>query len=108
MHVRFAVARRHGFDEDSAEQVDDDYETSALAERVKDALRVADHFAGTRRPADAPAPGSTLSDEEVATLLLALVQVRAGSRMLLALGIEDEPDVMTVREVAGRGLDTGR
>lgn len=65
---------------------------------MKDALRLADRFAGVGRPR---AP-TTLTDEEQVGLLLSMVQVRAASRVLLALGIEDEPVERRVREVPGR------
>jgi hypothetical protein len=97
MRVRFAVARHQGFDEDQASLVDDDYEQSALDERQKDVLRLADRF--TDRPGEAP---TTLTIPEQVALLLSLVQVRFSSRVLLTLGIEDRPEAPAIREVAGR------
>lgn len=96
--MRFAVARQQGFGEEQAALVDDGYESSDLPDRVKDALRLADRFAGLGRPSEP----TTLGDDEVVALLLGMAQVRAASRVLLALGMDDEPDEWRVREVPGR------
>lgn len=79
-------------------QVDDGYERSTLPERVKTNLRLAD-----RSPASAPPRTGQHARRQRGRRPPAVDgQVRAASRVLLTLGIEDEPEERRIREVAGR------
>ncbi|HET9078451.1 MAG TPA: carboxymuconolactone decarboxylase family protein [Acidimicrobiales bacterium] len=105
--VRFSVARQQGLAEDHAALVDDGYATSALSERHKAAIRLADRFlAIPGRPPGATAPGcgeSVLSPEEEVELGVALAMFMGFAKMLITLGLE--PDDMPVTVVATPGSD---
>lgn len=123
--VRFSLAREEGLTEDMAELVDDSYGASALSERHKAAIRLADRFLAAPaepRPAEprqaqprqygAPSGEPALSRAEEVELGVALSMFIGFAKMLITLGLEPEDMPLTVVPTPGSvrpavGADAG-
>lgn len=97
------MARQQGLSEAEASKVDDDFESSNLAERHKAALRMTDAF--LKHPAGGGAACAELArffnPGQVVELTLALAMFLGMSKVLIALGLE--PDDMPTTVVATPG-----
>ncbi len=100
--VRFSVAREEGLEEAEAGMVDDEFEASALPERYKAALRLADRFlAGPAGPRPAPGVGGPLGRDEQVELGVAMAMFMGFAKMLITLGLEPEDMALTVVPTPG-------
>src|SRR4249919_4042685 len=91
MSLRLAVAKQHGFDEAKAEQVDH-YESSALTDRRKVALRLADALMtlpGSISPTLRDQAHEHFSPEELLELTLDVMKWNY-QKVAVALGTDDE------------------
>ena len=95
--VRFDKARDAGLTEDVADLIDDGYESSALADRLKLALRLTDVYLldpkGVR-PELAADLSATLTPEEIVESTFALSMFMGFAKVLIALGTEPAPGTM--------------
>ncbi len=105
MNVRFAGAKQQGLSEEQAELVGEGWEGSALPERSKRALAVADAFlAAPPRalgPAEREAAVAELGEDGLAELVLSLTLFRGLSQLLIVLGLEPEDMPTTVLATPG-------
>lgn len=100
--VRYDVARRDGLTEERAGMVSEGYETSALSEREKLAIALADSYLGFPagvNPELASRLRAELTEAEIATMLVALMTFNIASRTAVSLGGMPE-DPLPVMEVA--------
>ncbi|WP_380872484.1 hypothetical protein ACFB49_34170 [Sphingomonas sp. DBB INV C78] len=100
--VRYDVARADGLSEDRAEMVADGYQDSALADREKLAIALADSYLGFPAGMDAET-ARRLSDEydpaEIASMLVALMTFNFTSRGAVSIGGMPE-DPLPIMEVS--------
>ena len=104
--VRYEVARQDGLSEARAQMVDDGYRDSALSEREKLAIALADCYLGYPA-AVAPALAARLRREfsaaEIASMLVALMTFNFTSRTAVSIGgMPHEPLPITL--VPARGV----
>lgn len=100
--VRYDVARADGLTEERAEMVGDDYENSALSSREKTALALADAYLGFPSGMDAQTAariGAEFSEDEVASMLIALMTYNFTSRGAVSNGGMPE-DPLPIMEVS--------
>ena len=98
-NVRFSVAREQGVTEDVVAMIDDGYEDSALSQRHKAALRLADAFLENPRGLDDTARADLLrhfSPAEIVELTAALALFVGFSKIAVALGTAPESMPTTV------------
>jgi alkylhydroperoxidase family enzyme len=105
--VRYEVARADGLTETRAAMVDSGYEHSALAEREKLAVALADSYLGF--PAGMSAPlaqrlARAFSPEQVASMFVALMTFNFTSRTAVSIGGMPE-DPLPVTMVAREATD---
>lgn len=102
--VRYDVARADGLTEDRVEMIADGYEASALPEREKAAIALADSYLGFParvRPDLAPRLSGEFDEEEIASMLVALMTFNFTSRMAVSIGgMPEEPLPVTEVSVA--------
>lgn len=101
--VRYDVARKDGLTEDRAAMVEDGYETSALTEREKLALGLADGYLGFPAGIDADLAGklsATFSEAEIASMLVALMTFNFASRCAVSLGGMPEEGTLPITEIS--------
>jgi len=102
--VRYDVARADGLTEDRVEMIADGYEESGLSEREKLAIALADSYLGFPakvRPDLAPRLTAEFGDDEIASLLVALMTFNFTSRMAVSIGgMPEEPLPVTEVSVA--------
>jgi alkylhydroperoxidase family enzyme len=101
--VRYDVARKDGLTEDRAEMVEDGYETSALAEREKLAIGLADGYLGF--PAGvgkdlARKLSTAFSEAEIASMMVALMTFNFASRCAVSLGGMPEEGSLPITEIS--------
>lgn len=99
--VRYDVARADGLTEDRVAMIADGYEDSALSDREKLALGLADSYLGF--PAGvgvdlAPRLTEAFSEAEIASMLVALMTFNFTSRMAVSIG--GMPEDLPVMEVS--------
>jgi AhpD family alkylhydroperoxidase len=100
--VRFSVARDDGLDEGTVSLVDDSFESAALSERHKAAIRLADRYiAVPGRPREVGT--QIFTAEEDRELGVAMAMFIGFAKMLITLGLE--PEDMPVTVVATPGSD---
>ena len=95
--VRFDKAREAGLTEDVAELIDDGYESSALTDRQKLALRLTDVYLRDPKgvsPDLAAEISAALTPEEIVESTFALSMFMGFAKVLIALGTEPEPGTM--------------
>ncbi len=100
--VRYDIARRDGLTEDRAEMVEDGYETSTLSNREKLAIALADSYldypAGV--PAElAPRLTAEFSQDEIASMLLALMTFNFTARSAVSIAGMPEEGSLPITEV---------
>ncbi|HTV94921.1 MAG TPA: hypothetical protein VME42_02940 [Steroidobacteraceae bacterium] len=93
--VRYDVARRDGLTEQKAQMIDDEYRSSALSEREKLAIALADAYlgfpAGVSRDLAAQL-AREFSPAQIASMLVALLAFNFTSRTAVAVGgMPEEP-----------------
>ena len=87
--VRYDVARRDGLTEERAGMVRDGYESSALSEREKLVIGLADAYLGFPAGASADLASrlrAAFTEAEVAMMLVALMSFNVASRTAVSLG----------------------
>lgn len=99
--VRYDVARADGLTEDRVAMIADGYEASALSDREKIALGLADAYLGF--PAGvgadlAPRLAEAFDADEIASMLVALMTFNFTSRMAVSIG--GMPEDLPVMEVS--------
>lgn len=100
--VRYDVARADGLTEDRVEMIADGYEASDLPEREKLALALADSYLGFPAkvgPDLSPRLHREFGDDEIASMLVALMTFNFTSRMAVSIGGMPE-DPLPVTEVS--------
>lgn len=101
--VRYDVARKDGLTEDRAEMVTDGYQASALAEREKLAIALADSYlgfpAGVGRDL-AVKLSAVFSEAEIASMLVALMTFNFTSRGAVSLGGMPEEGSLPITEIS--------
>ncbi|WOK35248.1 carboxymuconolactone decarboxylase family protein [Sphingomonas sp. C3-2] len=98
--VRYDVARQDGLTEDRAAMVADGYDESALSDREKAAIALADSYLGFPAGMDdatATRVQQAFSSEEVASMLTALMTFNFTSRTAVSIG--GMPEDLPVTEV---------
>ncbi len=101
--VRYDVARQDGLTEARAEMVEDGYETSALAEREKLAIALADSYLGFPAQVDkdlARKLSATFTETEIASMMVALMTFNFASRCAVALGGMPEEGSLPISEIS--------
>lgn len=99
--VRYDVARDDGLTDDRADMVDDGYADSALSDREKRAIMLADSYLGFPAGLNADAAEQITKEftpAEIASMLVALIAFNFTSRMAVSIGgmPEDPLPVMVV------------
>lgn len=93
--VRYDVARADGLTEERAEMVEDGYSQSALSEREKLTIALADSYLGFPAgvvPELAPRLTAEFTQAEIASMLVALMTFNFTSRTAVSLGgMPEEP-----------------
>ncbi len=106
-NVRFAVARQEGLTEDAVEQIEDDYEQSALSARQKLVLRYTDVFLAGEGPPEAEleqAMQREFSAPEIVELTAGIALFMGFSKIAIACGAA--PEAMPTTVVATPGAMT--
>ncbi len=101
--VRYDVARKDGLTEDRAEMVVDGYEGSALTEREKLAIALADGYLGFPAGVDkdlATKLSAVFSEAEIASMLVALMTFNFTSRGAVSLGGMPEEGTLPITEIS--------
>ena len=101
--VRYDVARKDGLTEDRAEMVTDGYQASALAEREKLAIALADSYLGFPAGVDrdlAVNLSAIFSEAEIASMLVALMTFNFTSRGAVSLGGMPEEGSLPITEIS--------
>jgi alkylhydroperoxidase family enzyme len=101
--VRYDVARKDGLTEDRAQMVEDGYQDSALAEREKLAIALADGYLGF--PAGvgkdlARMLSAAFSEAEIASMMVALMTFNFASRCAVSLGGMPEEGSLPITEIS--------
>jgi len=100
--VRYDVARKDGLTEQRAEMIADGYRESALSEREKLAIALADAYLGIPAGMDAALAArisAEFSEAEIASMMVALMTFNFTSRTAVSLGgMPEEP--LPVTEVS--------
>lgn len=99
--VRYDVARNDGLTEDRVAMIADGYESSALSEREKLAIAMADSYLGfpvAVSPELAARLRSAFSAEQVASMLVALMSFNFTSRTAVSIG--GMPEELPVIEIS--------
>ena len=102
--VRFSAAREEGLTEDLVAMIENDWESSALTERDKAALTVADAIIGDPRrlPEEARARiRREFSEAEVVELALGVSLFLGLAKVLITLGMEPEQMETTIVPTPG-------
>ena len=100
--VRYDVAKADGLTEDRAELIADGYEESALSEREKAAIALADAYLDTPAGMDGDTAvriTGAFSDDEIASMLVALMTYNFTSRAAVSNGGMPE-DPLPVTEIS--------
>lgn len=101
--VRYDVARQDGLTEDRADMVADGYQASALAEREKLAIALADSYLGFPAGVDrdlAVKLSAVFSEAEIASMLVALMTFNFTSRGAVSLGGMPEEGSLPITEIS--------
>ena len=101
--VRYDVARQDGLTEDRADMVADGYQASALAEREKLAIALADSYLGFPAGVDrdmAAQLSALFSEAEIASMLVALMTFNFTSRGAVSLGGMPEEGSLPITEIS--------
>lgn len=101
--VRYDVARQDGLTEDRAQMVEDGYEASALAEREKLAIALADGYLGFPAGVDkdlARKLSAAFSAAEIASMMVALMTFNFASRCAVSLGGMPEEGSLPITEIS--------
>jgi alkylhydroperoxidase family enzyme len=101
--VRYDVARKDGLTEDRANMVEDGYESSALAEREKLAIALADGYLGFPAGIDndlAHKVSAAFSEAEIASMLVALMTFNFTSRGAVSMGGMPEEGSLPITEIS--------
>lgn len=99
--VRYDVARADGLTEDRVAMIADGYEESALSDREKLALGLADSYLGFPAGVRAdltPRLAEAFSEAEIASMLVALMTFNFTSRMAVSIG--GMPEELPIMEVS--------
>lgn len=100
--VRYDVARDDGLTEDRAEMVADGYADSALSDREKRAIMLADSYLGFPAGVNPYAAGQIAAEfepAEIASMLVSLMTFNFTSRMAVSIGGMPE-DPLPIMEVS--------
>ncbi|ARS27681.1 carboxymuconolactone decarboxylase family protein [Sphingomonas sp. KC8] len=101
--VRYDVARNDGLTEDRAEMVADGYAESALSDREKRAIMLADSYLGFPAGVNAFAAEQITAEfapDEIASMLVALMTFNFTSRMAVSIGGMPEDGTLPIMEVS--------